>query len=164
MDKCIDSLGSADVFPMLDVSGDYSQIKLDEGNMDKTEFITCNDLFRYTRMLFKLKNGPATFRRATEIILASGKCWNAFINIDSDFIFSQSPEKHLCHVESVSRVIQKAGVTLKLKKCYFSSNAVSYLGHVTTPRRFHIGTNTFNAARASKYSTIMSALLSFLEL
>jgi hypothetical protein len=69
MDECIDSLGDAVVFTTLDCNSDYWQIPVHPGDRDKTTFTSHYGTYRFLRLPFGLRNAPATFQRAIDIIL-----------------------------------------------------------------------------------------------
>lgn len=56
--KCIDSLGEGQTFPTFEANSWYGQIERDRNDIDKTVFVTNHELFIYTRVPFRLKNGP----------------------------------------------------------------------------------------------------------
>lgn len=70
-------------------------------------------------MLFGVKNVPATFKRATDLIFASAKWQCAIIYTDKVIISPKSLEEHVKHIEEILRLLMAAGMTLKLKKCHF---------------------------------------------
>ena len=133
MDECIDSLGDAQVFSTLDCNAGYWQIEIEEEDKDKTAFVTHHELFRFKRMSFGLRNAPSTFQRTIDIILATAKWQYAIVYLDDIIIFSNSVEEHLVHVSKVLDMLQRAGMTLKLKKCFFLEERVDYLGHIVSP-------------------------------
>lgn len=65
---------------------------MDEKDVNKAAFATNAGLFCYTNMSFGLKNAPATFQRATGVILASVKWQFAILYIDDIITFTQSPQ------------------------------------------------------------------------
>lgn len=132
--------------------------------MDKTSFVTHNGLCRYNRMPFGLKNAPATFQRAMDVILATVKWQFALVYIDDVLSFSPGPEEHIKQVEIVFKLIHQAGMTLKLKKCHFFTDAIDYLGHVITPGRLQVATKTDETVQTLKYPTTTTELRSFLGL
>lgn len=156
------SLWSVTVFSKMGTNRGYWELELDEKEVDKTAFVMQNFFHRYNHKSPGLKNGPATFQRETDIILVSVKWEHAMVNIDDVVVFSKSPEQHLCHIESILQLVQKAAMKSTLRKCFHFSNKIEYLGHVITPRRLHIAMRTIDAAPNLKYQTKMSEYRSFL--
>jgi Reverse transcriptase (RNA-dependent DNA polymerase) len=133
MDECIDSLGDALVFTTLDCNSGYWKIPVHPGDRDKTTFTSHYGIYRFLRLPFGLRNAPATFQRAIDIIL-SGIKWKTCLVYLGDFIvFSGSRSAHLAHVAEVLTLLGNAGLSLKLKKCHFFSETVDYLGLVIRP-------------------------------
>ena len=84
-------------------------------------------------MPFGLKNAPGIFQRAIDIILAT-VCWQfAIVYLDDIIIFSKSLDEHLNHIRIVLSLLREAGMTIKLRKCYFLQQRVEYLGHIVAP-------------------------------
>ena len=88
MGECIDSLGDATVFTMLDCNSRYWQVEIAEEDRDKTMFASHSGLYRFLRMLFGLKNPPATFQRAVDIILSRTKWGTALVYLDDVIVYS----------------------------------------------------------------------------
>ena len=72
-DECIDSLSHATFFTTLDCNSGYQQVEIAEVERDKTTFASHSGLYRFLSMPFSLKNAPATFQRAVDIILSRVK-------------------------------------------------------------------------------------------
>jgi len=164
MDECLDSLGDATVFSTLDANSGYWQIQLDETAKDLTSFTSHFGLFRYTRMPFGLKNAPATFQRVMDVILSSVRWQFALVYLDDIFVFSTTVEDHFDHVRTVLGLLKDAGVTLRLDKCHFFSEAVDYLGHVVRPGRLAVSSKTCDAVRCFKPLRSTTDVRSFLGL
>ena len=80
MGDCIDSLVEARFFKTLDAMCGYWQVPIAEGDRDKTTFTSHMGTFRYKRMRFGLRNAPAIFQRALDIVLSpSGAPYRAHI-------------------------------------------------------------------------------------
>lgn len=107
------------MFLTLDANSRYWQLEMDEADMDKTSFVTHNGPHRYNHMPFGLRNAPVAFQKEMNVFLATLQRQHALVYIYDIIFFSPTPEDRTGHVESVIRLIYKAGMTLKLKKCYF---------------------------------------------
>jgi Reverse transcriptase (RNA-dependent DNA polymerase) len=145
MDECIDSLGDALVFTTLDCNSGYWQIPVHPGDRDKTTFTSHYGIYRFLRLPFGLRNAPATFQRAIDIIL-SGIKWKTCLVYLGDFIvFSGSRSAHLAHAAEVLTLLGNAGLSLKLKKCHFFWETVDYLGLVIRPGLLGVAENNTTA-------------------
>jgi len=73
MDECIDSRGDARVFSTLDCNAGYWQIPVAEEDKHLTAFTCHSGAWQCVRLPFGLRNAPATFQRAMDLILAGVK-------------------------------------------------------------------------------------------
>ena len=162
MDDCIDSLGEAAVFTTLDANSGYWQLPLAAQDKDKTTFTSHCGAFRYTRMPFGLRNAPATFQRALDIILTGVRWKTCLVYLDDVIIFSKSMEEHVQHVDDVLELLGNAGISLKLKKCEFFQHKVKYLGHVLLPGKLAISTDATSSIHDALFPEDITQLRSFL--
>jgi hypothetical protein len=162
MDDYLDSLGEARWFTTLDCNSGYWQIPVAEEDKDKTAFVTHCGIHRFNRMPFGLVNAPATFQRALDMIVAGVKWMYALVYLDDVIIYSRTFEDHLKHVSHVLALLKGAGVSLKLKKCYFFKSEVEYLGHIVTPGRLHVSDKNVVALKQAQHPTNKTELRSFL--
>lgn len=162
MDECIDSLGDATVFTTLDCNSGYWQIEVAEEDRDKTTFVSHCGMYRFLRMPFGLKNAPATFQRAVDIILSRVKWRFALVYLDDVIIYSKTVEDHFRHVREVLSMLSVAGITLKLRKCNFFDTEIAYLGHTIRPGRLEINNKNTDALRNAQPPTNLTELRSFL--
>lgn len=81
-------------------------------------------------MLFGPRNGPETFWRTMDILLATVKWYFALIHLNDIVIFSKAPGEHTRHIREALTLRQNAGVTLELKKCYLFTKTIEHLGTV----------------------------------
>ncbi len=86
-------------------------------------------------MPFGLRNAPATFQRAIDVILSGIKWQHRLVYLDEVIVFSNTMEQHVAHLDHILGLLRAAGVSLKLKKCDFFTLSVNYLGHVIRPGR-----------------------------
>jgi hypothetical protein len=67
--QIIDSTVSCELLSFLDVYSGYHQISLAIDDEEKTTFITPFEIFYYTKMAFRLKNGGATYQKCVHTVL-----------------------------------------------------------------------------------------------
>lgn len=103
------------------------KMKMDKSDKDKSAFMTYDEVYMYSRMRFRWKNGPGIFRRAMVVILAAVKLQYVCVYIDSITLSSISQEDHERHVDTVMKMIKNLGMTLKPNKCQLFSDAIDYL-------------------------------------
>ena len=128
----LDTLGETKYFSSLDLCSGYWQIELHPESRPKSAFVTHRGLHEFVRLPFGLCNGPSTFQRLMEVVL-SGLVWDScFVYIDDVLVCSRTFEEHLEHLRQVFARLREANLKLKLKKCLFLQDEVSYLGHVVT--------------------------------
>lgn len=164
MDECIDSLGNATVFTTLDANWGYWQIPVQQEDRDKTAFVCHSGLYRFNWMPFGLTKAPASFQRALDILLSRFKWKTCLVYFDDIIIFSRSRAEHLEHVRSIMSILRDAGITLKLGKCKFCTDSVTYLGHEIRPGRLMIDEVRVKSLKQAKHPTTQTELRSYLAL
>lgn len=164
MDDCIDSLGSAKYFTLLDANCGYWQINIRPEDRVKTAFICHEGCFEYTRMPFGLCNAPATFQRTMDIVL-SGFRWKTYlVYLDDVVVFSDTFDDHLNYVSQVLNCLKTVGFSLKLSKCDFFKEEINYLGHTIRPGKLMVAKNTVEAVKNFKPPETQTHIKSFLGL
>ena len=66
----LDTLAGSTLFSTLDLISDYWQNGLHQEDKKKTTFCTSEGLYEFNVMPFCLCNGPATFQRLMDLLLA----------------------------------------------------------------------------------------------
>jgi hypothetical protein len=164
MDDCIDSLGEAVGFTILDCNSGYWQIPVDPADREKTAFTSHFGVYQFRRLPFGLRNAPCTFQRAIDIILSGIRWKTCFVYLDDVILFSSSRDMHLKHVNEALNLVGKTGLSLKLIKCHFSKEAVDYLGHVIRPVKLAVAEKNTAALRNTPVPKTQTELRSFLGL
>ena len=162
MDDCIDTLGEARYFSTLDANSGYWQIPMRKKDIPITAFTSHEGLYEFVRMPFGLKNAPATFQRALDMILSGYNWKTCLVYIDDVIIYSRTGEDHLRDVDSVLQVLKQAGVSLKFDKCRFFTDSVRYLGHIIRPGTLEVDDSHVRALKLAKPPKTTSELRSFL--
>lgn len=128
IEHILDSIGTARFITTLDLAKGYWQVPVSPVDRDKTAFVSPLGLHRFTTMPFGLCGAPSTFQRLMDDVLR-GQSSFARAYLDDIVIFSNGWEEHLTHLSMVFDRLQKAGLTVKLRKCQFAMEECSYLGH-----------------------------------
>jgi RNase H-like domain found in reverse transcriptase/Reverse transcriptase (RNA-dependent DNA polymerase)/Integrase zinc binding domain/Chromo (CHRromatin Organisation MOdifier) domain/Integrase core domain len=164
MDECIDSLGDAVVFTTLDCNSGYWQIPVHPADREKTTFTSHFGIYQFLRLPFGLRNAPATFQRAIDIILSGIRWKTCLVYLDDVIVFSSNRDDHLAHVNEALTLLGNAGLSLKLKKCHFFADTVDYLGHVIRPGRLGVAEKNTEALKTARLPKTQTELRSFLGL
>jgi len=102
------------------------------GEKFKTAFQTHNGHYEYRVMLYGVTGGLAMFQTVMNLILAPlvRKCVVVFI--DDILIYSKSWTDHLLHIQEVLSILQQNNFHVKMSKCLFAKQQLSYLGHIVS--------------------------------
>ena len=131
--QLMDELSGARWFSILDLFAGYHQVRLKEGEEHKTAFSTHSGHFEFKVMAFGLTGAPNTFQQAMNLTLAPllRKCVIVFF--DDILVFSPTYEQHLIDLRKVFELLQSEHWHIKLSKCRFAQQKLSYLGHIISP-------------------------------
>ena len=125
----LQQLSGSSVFTTLDSAGAFHAIPVEEESRDVTAFVCPRGQFRYRRMPFGVKNGPATYSRLIETAVQKLPPGFTLSYLDDLIIYSPDYASHLQHLRQVLHLHVELGLKLKLKKCHIAKREVQYLGH-----------------------------------
>ena len=77
-----------------------------------------------------MANSAQSFQRLVESVI--GDMENCFVYLDDILVFTDTEEEHVKVLDELFKRLEKAGLTLALKKCQFGSAAVDYLGYTVS--------------------------------
>ena len=97
---------------------------------EKTAFVTPSGAWQFRCMPFGLRNAPATFQRAMDMVLAGAKWNHCLVYIDDILIYSESVAEHLMHVREVFERLIKFNLKLKPSKYELFKPEIIFLGHL----------------------------------
>ena len=132
IDTTLDTLAGSQLFSTLDLLSGYWQVEVEEEDRAKTAFCTTEGLFEFKVMPFGLCNGPATFQRLMDLVLAGLQWSQCLVYLDDIIIIGRDFEEHLSNLQSVFQRLREAGLKLKPRKCHFLRHQVEYLGHIVS--------------------------------
>lgn len=127
--KILAALSGAQVLSSLDALSGFTQLELDEKDVEKTAFRTHRGLFQFKRMPFGLRNGPSIFQRVMQSVLAPYLWLFTLVYIDDIVVYSKGFEEHIEHLDKVLEAVERAGITLSPAKCHLFYSSILLLGH-----------------------------------
>ncbi len=80
-------------------------------------------------MPFGLVNAPATFQRLMNDVLRDYLRKFCLVYLDDIIIYSKTFKDHKRHVRKVLQAIKSASLKLKLAKCKWFKQEITFLGH-----------------------------------
>ena len=129
IDQVWPTLANARYFASLDLLMGYHQVEVDPKDRVKTAFLTHRGLYVYNVMPFGLCNAPATFQRLMEKVLGHHIGVGVLVYLDDVLIYAETPEQLIEKLDEVLRLLARAGLKCKAKKCSLFTENVHYLGH-----------------------------------
>lgn len=91
------------------------------------------------------KNGPATFQRAIDVILASVHWQFALVHLNSSFIFPEDAVDHIEPTRRALRVLYQASDKPKLRKCKIRVRTIDYYCHLIRPGHLELARHATKA-------------------
>uniref|UniRef100_A0A2N9FQW8 Uncharacterized protein n=1 Tax=Fagus sylvatica TaxID=28930 RepID=A0A2N9FQW8_FAGSY len=91
----VDSTAGHKLLTFMDAFSGYNQIVMDEGDQEKTSFITSRGLFCYKVMPFGLKNAGATYQRLMNRMFHDQIGRNVEVYVDDMLVKSKEEDGHL---------------------------------------------------------------------
>ena len=116
----------------MDLQSGFWQIKLSPSAKPKTAFITPDGLFQFERMPFGLCNGPSTFQRLMDVVLAGLQWGSCLCYMDDIIVYGKTFDEHLNHLEEVLVALKSAKLRVKMNNCRFGETEVKILGHIVS--------------------------------
>ena len=92
-------------------------------------------LFCYKRLPFGIATAPAIWQRAMSIVLQG--CTGVVYYIDDILVTGRTREEHEKNLQMVFSRLQQFGLHVKLSKCQFFQDSMTYLGHKSLVKVFN---------------------------
>lgn len=126
----LDRLYTAKVFFKLDLRLGYWQVRIAKGDERKTVCVTRYGSYEFWVMPYGLTNVPATFCSLMNSVLAPFLDDFMVVYIDDIVGYSASVKEHLAHLRVILQKLRENQLYLKLGKCSFMIDQITFLGHM----------------------------------
>ena len=121
-------LGGSTIFSALDAAAGFWQVSMAEESKPLTAFVTPNcGTWAFEVMPFGVSVAPGIYQRLMEKVL-DGLPF-AYCYIDDILVASRDIDSHVKHLTIVFERLKAANLKLKLQKCQFGLEKLTYLGH-----------------------------------
>lgn len=158
----LNQLRGSTVFTKVDLKSGFFQIRVEEGDEEKTSFITQHGQFQYRVMAMGLTNAPSTFQRVMSRVLKPYVGDFVALYLDDLLIHSKDMQEHVRHLRLVFAALRKYQLFLNVKKCEFARPEVVFLGHLVGHDRVSVEEAKVAAVRDWAMPTTRRELQRFL--
>ncbi|MCQ7691370.1 reverse transcriptase family protein, partial [Salmonella enterica] len=164
IDDLFDQLQGTQVYSKIDLRSGYHQLKIREGDIQKTAFRTRYGHYEFLVMPFGLTNAPAAFMDLMNRVFHPYLDKFVIVFIDDILIYSKSIAEHEHHLKTVLEVLRQEKLYAKLSKCNFWLNEIMFLGHVISSAGISVDPHKIEAVIKWKQPSNVSDIRSFLGL
>ncbi|XP_020080336.1 uncharacterized protein LOC109704005 [Ananas comosus] len=124
-----DQLGGAKTFTKLDLCSGYYQVRIAEGDEEKTTCMTRYGAYEFLVMPFGLTNAPATFCTLMNKLFHPYLDRFMVVYLDDIVVYSNTLQEHIEHLRTGFQVLRENQLFVKKEKCIFAKEEVHFLGH-----------------------------------
>lgn len=125
----------AKLFSKVDLHSGFHQLRMREGDIHKTAFVTPNGHYEWTCAPFGLSATPSAFQRFMSLVLRdhiqAGYCV-VYCDDIAIFSFSDNPLDHLANLEGVLGSLREHQLLAKGAKCEFFRREMEFLGFMVS--------------------------------
>lgn len=164
IDELLDELAGAAYFSKIDLRAGYHQIRMREGDEEKTAFKTHHGHFQFRVMPFGVTNGPPTFQCLMNSVFEGPNRKFVISFLDDILVFSRTLQAHVEHLRTVFTILRQHQLYAKESKCSFAQPQIEYLGHVISRDGVATDASKTSAMQAWPTPTNATELRGFLGL
>ena len=114
----------------MDLKSSFWQVKVSEESCQYTAFtVSSMGVYEFLRMPYGLCNTSATFQHLMQNYLGELNLFFTMVYLDDVIVYSKMPEDHLTRLQAIFDCFAHHRLKLKLSKCHFFKEEISYLGH-----------------------------------
>ena len=145
IDQILEELGDAVYLTALDLLHSFYNLKINPKDRWKTVFSTPDGHYKFIRLPMGLKNSPAIFQRAMNLLLQGALGQYAYIYMDDIIIYSRDADSHLKHIETILEKLQTNGLKVKFSKCQLFREEIAYIGFLVSLNGMKVNPEKLNA-------------------
>lgn len=162
VDDILFTLNGNSFFTLIDLSGAYLQLALDENSSNLTTINTHVGLLSYRRLPFGVKTAPAIFQEVIDKILSGLE--NVVSYFDDILIGSPTKEGCVRNTFAVLTRLREFNVQANFEKCKFFESSIEYLGHVISAEGISPSADKLKAIVNASRPRDLTSLRAFLGL
>ncbi|GAV81381.1 RVT_1 domain-containing protein/zf-CCHC domain-containing protein/rve domain-containing protein/RVP_2 domain-containing protein, partial [Cephalotus follicularis] len=132
IEDLFDQLQGSRVFSKLDLKSGYHQLRVREGDVEKTAFRTRYGHYEFLVMPFGVTNAPAAFMSLMNDVFRPYLDQFVVVFIDYILVYSGDEEEHAYHLRLVLQTLREHKLYAKFGKCEFWLDHVIFLGHIVS--------------------------------
>ena len=164
IDDLFDRLAEAKYFSRIDLKSGYYQIRIADGDIEKTACRTRYGSYEFLVMPFGLCNVPSTFTTLMNTIFREEMDDFVIVYIDDILVYSKTAEEHARHLEAVLGRLKDNKLYANGEKSDFAHEEIEFLGHVVTRDGIKPDMKKVKAIQEWKRPSTQKGLRSFLGL
>lgn len=133
------------VLSTIDLTASYWQIPIRSDHTKYIGFVFEGESYTFCRLPFGLSTSMASLIRCMNTVLGEEIREFTSIYVDDLLVFSDNVENHLRHLNKVFEKFTAEGITIKLRKCQFVREKVTFLGHMISNKGIAIDPNRIDS-------------------
>ena len=154
------TLAGGEKFTKLDLSQAYQQLELAEESRELLTINTHQGLYQPSRLQFGIHSATGIFQREMDQRMSRIPFVKA--RVDDILISGRNDEDHMANLRSVLMKLSESGLTVKMSKCSFMQDEVTYCGYVVSKGGVRPMPENVEAVRDAPAPTNVKELKSFL--
>lgn len=127
IDEILSRLADSRVFSLLDAASGFWQIPLDEETAKLTTFITPMGRYFFKRLPFGISSASEFFQKEMSVLFRQQEGVEVFM--DDILVHGKDDRQHEERLQTVLRILERAGLKLNKGKCCLRKRQLHYLGH-----------------------------------
>ena len=151
-------------YSKIDLKSAFNLIRIEPGKEYLTAFRTKYGHFEYLVIPFGMKNAPGTFQTLMNSIFGDLIDRGILVYIDDILIYASSREEHDKLLIEVFKRLEDNRLLVKMEKCEFLQNKVTFLGHVLSKQGIQMDPSKLKSILEWEFPLNVKQLQSFLGL